>query len=83
MPQELKDLKTAIDERNYKRIGAVAHNIKSTVSYLGLHQLTPLLDQIEAECESKNGLARIHENFVLINTTCQLAIKKAQELISV
>jgi len=82
MPQELDNLKAAIDEKNYQRIGSVAHNMKSTVSYLGLQQLTPLLEEIEAECEAKNGLTRIHENFALIDTTCQLAIKEAEELIS-
>lgn len=82
MPQELRDLKAAIDEKNYQRIGTIAHNMKSTVSYLGLQQVTPLLDRIEAECEHKNGLTRIHENFDLIATTCQLAIKEAQEIIS-
>jgi signal transduction histidine kinase/CheY-like chemotaxis protein/HPt (histidine-containing phosphotransfer) domain-containing protein len=82
MPEELKELKTAIDEMNYKRIRVIAHNMKSTVSYLGLQQLTSLLQQIEAESENKNGFSRIHENFKLIDATCQLAVKEAQELIS-
>ena len=83
MPQELNDLKTAIEDRNYKRIGKIAHNMKSTVSYMGLHQLTPLLQQIETESELENGLTRINENFVLIDATSQLAIKEAQELNSI
>jgi CheY-like chemotaxis protein len=83
MPQELNDLKTAIEDRNYKRIGRIAHNMKSTVSYMGLHQLTPLLQQIETESELENGLTRINENFILIDATIQLAIKEAQELNSI
>jgi CheY-like chemotaxis protein len=81
VPEELKELKTAIDEKNYKKIGTIAHNMKSTVAYLGLQQLASLLQQMEAEAEGKNGFTRIHENFKLIDATCQLAIKEAQELI--
>ncbi len=83
MPLELNNLKTAIGDKNYKRIGRIAHNMKSTVSYMGLHQLTPLLQQIETESELENGLARINENFTLIDATCQLAIKEAHELNSI
>jgi len=83
MPLELNDLKIAIGDKNYKRIGRIAHNMKSTVSYMGLHQLTPLLQQIETESELENGLARINENFTLIDATCQLAIKEAHELNSI
>ena len=50
---------------------------------MGLQQLTSLLEQIETESENANGLSRINENFTVIDTTCQLAIKEAQEMISV
>jgi len=82
IPVELKELKAAIDDKNYQRIGTIAHNMKSTVSYMGLQQLTPLLQQIEIESENENGLERINENYSSIDATCQLAIKEAQELIA-
>ncbi len=82
MPQELKELKTAIDQKNYKQIRSIAHNMKSTVSYLGLQQLTPLLEQIETESENENGIIRICDNFTSIEATCHLAIKEASKLIS-
>lgn len=82
MPQELKELKTAIDQKNYKKIRSIAHNMKSTVSYLGLQQLTPLLEQIETESENENGIIRICDNFTSIEATCHLAIKEASKLIS-
>jgi signal transduction histidine kinase/DNA-binding response OmpR family regulator len=83
MPEELKQLKIAIDDKNYKRIGTIVHNMKSTVSYMGLQQLIPMLQQMETESENKNGFTRINENFTLIDATCHLAIKEAQKLISV
>jgi CheY-like chemotaxis protein/anti-sigma regulatory factor (Ser/Thr protein kinase) len=82
MPKELNELKTAIDQRNYKKVGSIAHNMKSTVSYMGLKQLTPLLQQIERESENENGFTHINDNFILIDATCELAIREARDLIS-
>jgi signal transduction histidine kinase/CheY-like chemotaxis protein len=80
IPQEINELKSAIDQKNYKKIGSVAHNMKSTVSYLGLQKLILLLEEIEIE--SKNGITRILQNFAMIDSTCQIAIKEADKLIS-
>ena len=82
MPKELNELKTAIDQKNYKKIASIAHNMKSTVSYMGLKQLTPLLQQIERESENENSLTHINDNFILIDETCELAIREARDLIS-
>jgi CheY-like chemotaxis protein len=82
MPEELNRLKSSILERDYEQIGSIAHNMKSTLSYMGLRQLTPLLQQIEQECKKQNGITRINDNFTLISATCQLAITEAKELIS-
>jgi len=82
MPKELNELKTAIDQKDYKKICSIAHNMKSTVSYMGLKQLTPLLQQIEQESENENDLIHINDNFILIDATCELAIREARELIS-
>ncbi len=82
MPEELDRLKSSIIEKNYEQIGSIAHNMKSTLSFMGLNQLTPLLQQIEQECKKQNGITRINENFTLISATCQIAIAEARELIS-
>ena len=82
MPEELNRLKSSILKLDYEQIGSIAHNMKSTLSYMGLSQLTPLLQQIEQECKKQNGVSRINDNFTLISATCQLAITEAKELIS-
>ncbi|MFI5185783.1 MAG: ATP-binding protein [Chitinophagales bacterium] len=81
VPEELNELKVAIEQKNYKKIASAAHTMKSTVSCLGLLQLTPLLQQIEQDSENQAGFAGISDNFVLIDTTCQLALREASELI--
>jgi CheY-like chemotaxis protein/two-component sensor histidine kinase len=80
IPKELNELKRAIGEKNYKKIGSIAHNMKSTVSYLGIHQLTPLLEQIETDAQGKNGLTRINDNFTSVEATCQLAMREVSKL---
>ncbi|HET9825165.1 MAG TPA: ATP-binding protein, partial [Chitinophagaceae bacterium] len=80
IPRELDDLKKAIGARNFKKIGSIAHNMKSTISFLGIHQLTPLLEQIETDSHGKNGITRINENFVSVEATCQLAIREVNKL---
>jgi len=82
MPEELNRLKSSIIDKNYEQIGSIAHNMKSTLSFMGLNQLTPLLQQIEQECKKQNGITRINDNFTLISATCQLAITEAREMIS-
>jgi len=80
IPRELNELKTAISKRNYKKIASVAHNMKSTVSYLGIHQLTPLLEQIEADANGKGGMTRVNDNFTSVEATCQLAMREVNKL---
>jgi signal transduction histidine kinase/CheY-like chemotaxis protein len=82
VPADLKALKTAIDHKNYKEIRSITHNMKSTVSYLGLHQVTPLLQQMEIESEKENGITAISDNFISLEATCQLAVSEAEKLIS-
>ena len=59
MPRELNELNNAIHFRDYKRIESSAHTMKSTVSYLGLHQLAPLLEQIESDSEQGDHRTRL------------------------
>ncbi|HEY1872257.1 MAG TPA: ATP-binding protein, partial [Chitinophagaceae bacterium] len=80
MPEELKKLKTAIEHGDYGKISSVTHTMKSTVLYLGLQQLALLLEKMENESENKSDLANISNNFALIDSTCQLALKEAEEL---
>ena len=83
VPRELNDLKNAIHLKDYKRIESSAHTIKSTVSYLGLRQITPLLEQIETDSRTQDGISRIFENFRRVDASCQLAIKEVHKLIPI
>ena len=82
VPAELNELQMAVAQKDHERIRAVAHKMKSTVSFLGLHQLALLLVQVEQQAESKKNVADIQSKVVLIDNICQAAIKEAGELIS-
>ena len=81
IPEELKKLKIAIENKDYGNIASITHTMKSTVLYMGLQQLEPLLEEIENESVNKNGLASISNNFALVNSTCQLALKEVEDLL--
>jgi CheY-like chemotaxis protein len=82
IPEELNDLNMAIGQKDYARVKAIAHTMKSTVSFLGLQKLTPLLQQLEQDAENKRDFTEIQNKFGLINTICQAAIREAGQLIS-
>jgi HPt (histidine-containing phosphotransfer) domain-containing protein len=82
IPGEVLKLKNAIDKKDYDSIRSLAHNMRSTVGYLGLNKLIEPLTQMELDAETKNGLEGIQNNFSLINNTCKLALKEAETIIS-
>ena len=82
IPGEVLKLKNAIDKKDYESIKSLAHNMRSTVGYLGLNKLIEPLKQMELDAETKNGMEGIQNNFSLINNTCKLALKEAETIIS-
>jgi signal transduction histidine kinase/CheY-like chemotaxis protein len=81
IPGELNNLKNAVEKKDYSAIGSLAHGMKSSISYMGLRLLVPLLQEIEDGAGNGNEFVKIHNDFVLVEATCKLAINEAQELI--
>ncbi len=81
IPGELNNLKNAVEKKDYSAIGSLAHGMKSSISYMGLRILVPLLQEIEDGAGNGNEFVKIHNDFVLVEATCKLAINEAQELI--
>jgi len=82
IPAEVNKLKSAIQQLDYDSIRSIAHSMKSTVGYLGLHKLIDPLTQIEFAAEKKDGLNGMEENFAVVNRTCQQAVKEAEQILS-
>jgi signal transduction histidine kinase/CheY-like chemotaxis protein len=54
VPEELGELKNALDQNDFERIKIVAHSLKSTVGYVGLSdELFPYLDALEKHAKER------------------------------
>jgi CheY-like chemotaxis protein/HPt (histidine-containing phosphotransfer) domain-containing protein len=80
MPGELIELKNAIDREDGKQMRAIAHNMKSTISYLGLSGLVQLLEEIEEKSTNPQEIEKIKKNYLAIEETCSLALLEAGSL---
>jgi signal transduction histidine kinase/CheY-like chemotaxis protein len=80
IPAELSSLKAAIDSKDNKQIKAVAHNMKSTVGYLGLQSVVKQLEKIENATEKENGMNTVYDNFREVERICKQALKEAGRL---
>ena len=80
-PEELRMLETAIQEKDYARMKASAHKMKSTIPFVGLDRLLEKdLSDIEMLSLNQTDLARIKELFTHVKTIC---LKASEELATV
>lgn len=83
VPEEIRLLESSIQQRDYAAVRSAAHGLKSSVSFVGLSsKLQPVLEQIEKNAFSHNGLDEIQRNFKQLQTICNIAIEEAESLLS-
>ena len=83
VPEELKALQDAIFKKDMLQIKAVAHGMKSSVSYLGLNErLHPILHRIESGAASNEQDSHFKEDFDEIKAVCEQAIVEAKSLVT-
>ena len=84
VPDELKLLQEAIENRDYPLIKSLAHGMKSSVAYLGLaDRLYPTLQRMEKEAVDNVADAHFEEDFAEVQNVCDQAVKEARQLIHV
>lgn len=59
-PPLLNLMETAIDEANYSKIEQLAHQLKSTSGFLGLHELQSTLEKLETAAINKDAQSFIN-----------------------
>ena len=80
VPGELEALQDMFNKKNYAEAAQIAHNMKSSVSFMGL---TEKLDddlthiEINAGIQEENKYTR--EKIMMVNKICQQAIREAKE----
>jgi|GEM_PF-128182 signal transduction histidine kinase/CheY-like chemotaxis protein len=80
VPDELEAMKEAFDKTNYPELTHFAHNLKTSVSFMGLAKtLDHYLDYIEKNAGIQNVHANIGENIMTVNTICQKVFREAKD----
>ena len=83
VPDSIQTLEQAISEKNYTNIYRVAHDLKTTVHFLGLTALIGHLLQKMEELATQDGtLPSIHQMFGNVKDVCMRAVKEANTLVA-
>lgn len=81
MPQELTDLNRAINTKDFTLIKSLAHNMKTTVAFVGLDAtLHPSLDAIE-NAALKQDFQSIQQAFENVKKLCEQAAEEIVNLV--
>jgi CheY-like chemotaxis protein len=81
LPEDLALLKKAILEENIADIRSAAHNLKTTISFIGLEsRLYPLLEPMETLDAASYNAAALADKF---NTLKQLCVQAMQETLNI
>ncbi|MCW3465628.1 response regulator [Chitinophaga nivalis] len=82
LPEDLSLLKKAVQTANIAMIRATAHNLKTTVSFIGLEtHLYPVLDKLEGIPENDFHQEAAIEQFNTLKQLCLQAIQEAIHLL--
>ncbi|MCW3108380.1 MAG: response regulator [Segetibacter sp.] len=80
LPGELEALQDAFNKKNHVEVIRIAHNMKTSVSFMGLtEKLDPYLDYIEINAGVREKNTYTREKIMEVNTICQQAILDSKE----
>lgn len=75
-------MEMAIHEKNYSIIRRIAHDMKTTIHFMGLTVLIGhLLQRIEELSSSNGAMATIQQMFTDIKLVCMRAVQEAGHLV--
>jgi signal transduction histidine kinase/CheY-like chemotaxis protein len=83
VPDNIHTMEKAIQEKNYSIIHRIAHDLKTTVHFMGLTVLIGhLLQRIEELASSNGAMVSIQQMFVDIKSVCMQAVQEAGHLVA-
>jgi CheY-like chemotaxis protein/nitrogen-specific signal transduction histidine kinase len=83
VPDNIQTLEKAINEKNYSTIHKIAHDMKTTIHFMGLTVLIGHLLQKISELASSNGaMTAIQQMFADIKSVCMQAVLEAGHLVA-
>ena len=83
VPDNIHTMEKAIQEKNYSIIHRIAHDMKTTVHFMGLTILIGhLLQKIEDLASSNGAIVSIQQMFVDIKSVCMQAVQEAGHFVA-
>jgi signal transduction histidine kinase/CheY-like chemotaxis protein len=80
VPGELEALQEAFDKANHIEITHIAHNLKTSVSFMGLSKrLNNYLDYIESNAGIQNVNDTVREKIISVNNICKKVFQEAKD----
>ena len=80
VPAELESMKKAFDESHNEELSHIAHNLKTSLSFMGLSKkLDHDLDYIESNAVIPNLHDRVKEKMIAVINICQRAFREAKD----
>ena len=77
-PDELGKLVQFCEDKNWKRLGAMAHKFKSAAQYMGLKDMVELIKHIQHYAEEESHVHDLPDMVQKVNDTCKLACKELE-----
>ena len=79
VPQELEDLRLAMQEGDRQKMKGIAHGMKSSVAYVGLKdRLHAHLHRIETANVNQEPIDFYQDDYQQVKDVCEKAIQEAQ-----
>jgi CheY-like chemotaxis protein/HPt (histidine-containing phosphotransfer) domain-containing protein len=78
VPQNLQDLKNALQEKNWDLVGKTAHKLKSTIDSMGIKSIRQEIRTVEANARQKEGLDAVEPLVTTIDAVIRECIGQLQ-----
>lgn len=80
-PELLKEMELASSSKNWKMLGSLAHKLKPSVTFMGIHSLKELVKEIEDKSQGKVKTGTLPGLVNKFSPACKDAIAELQERI--
>jgi PAS domain S-box-containing protein len=78
VPQNVQDLKKAMQEENWEQVGKTAHKLKSTIDSMGIKSIRQEIREVEANAKQLESLQTIPSLVATIDTVIKECIGQLQ-----
>jgi len=78
VPQNVQDLKKALQEENWEQVGKTAHKLKSTIDSMGIKSIRREIREVEANAKQLESLQTIPSLVATIDTVIKECIGQLQ-----